>query len=238
MSRRKTRKTIQSCCSFVLLLVFAPAYVAATPTGLNNIPTADTPPDRTVVLQAFTNMREGQMDDYVVGFKMGLEPLDVGLHPFDHQLEWGIDKRVGEGGSAPAVFQFKYAVQPYEQWPTLAIGAANIGVSSDNRRKVGQPFTYVVATHDFGWCRGHAGYGFQQKNDAAFFGLDKTIQVCERDLMLRTDVIQIDDQDQWLGSMGFIYSLLDNVAVESWVSVPFEHGKTVFTIKLNLVIEF
>ena len=56
--------------------------------------------------------------------------------------------------------------------------------------------------------------------------------------MLRSDVIQIQDQQQWMGSTGFIYFVHQNFAVESWVSQPFDHGKSVFTNKLNLIWKF
>ena len=46
--------------------------------------------------------------------------------------------------------------------------------------------------------RAHGGYGFQQDNNAAFFGFDKTIKLFDRDLMLRSDFIQIDDQRRTL----------------------------------------
>ncbi len=203
----------------------------ATPTGLNNIPTADTPPDRTVVIQAFANLREGSQDDFVAGFKMG-------LRPWEQRLEWGVDGRLGEGGTGPAVFQGKYAIQPWEELPAVAVGVANLAVTSEDRDEVGQAAKYLVGTHDFNWFRGHVGFSFQQDNDAAFFGFDKTVDVLGRDLMLRTDFTQIDDADQWLGSGGFIYFLHENFAVESWVSVPFEHGKPTFTLKLNFIFDF
>jgi hypothetical protein len=56
--------------------------------------------------------------------------------------------------------------------------------------------------------------------------------------MLRTDVIQIQDQEQWMGSIGFIYFAHKFVAFESWVSQPFDHGKPVFTMKINLICKF
>ncbi len=182
-------------------------------------------------VQAFTNQVEDQQADYVVGMKMGLRLSD-------HRFEWGIDGRLGEGEPEAVVFQVKYAVQPWEKLPTFALGAANIAVTSEDRNEVGQAFKFGVLTQDFGAFRGHVGYGFQQNNDAAFFGLDTTIPVLGRDLMLRTDLIQIQNRDQWLGSVGFIYSLHEHVAVESWVAQPFESGKTAFTLKLNLIFEF
>ena len=213
------------------LAVLAPTLALATSTGLNNIPTADTPPDRTVVFQAFTNIGDERQTDYVLGMKMG-------LRPFDQRLEWGFDGRIGESGEQTVVLQAKYAAQPWPNLPTAAVGVANLAFTSHDRDEVGQPFIFIVASHDFGWLRGHAGYGFQTDNDAAFFGLDKTINVLDRDLMLRFDMIQIDDGDQWLGSAGAIYFLDKHLAVESWISLPFESGEPVFTLKLNFIFPF
>lgn len=214
-----------------VLYAVAPSPVSATPTGLNNIPTADTPPDRTIVFQGFTNVTDEEQADFFAGFKMG-------LRPWGQLIEWGLDGRLGENDPRVAVFQAKYAVQIWESLPTFAVGAANIAVTPADRDKVGQAFKFLVGTQDFGWFRAHGGYGFQQQNNAAFFGFDKTVPLFGRDLMLRTDFIQIDDADQWLGSGGFIYFLHKNIAVEQWISVPFEHGEPTFTVKLNLIFEF
>ncbi len=211
--------------------ILVPLPVEATSSGLNNIPTTDTPPDRTGVIQIYTNQTEGVQDDYLVGYKMG-------LRPWGQIFEWGVDGRLGEGEEGPAVLQLKYVVDPGESLPMLAVGAANIAVTSDDRREAGQAFKFALLTHDFGWFRGHAGYALQQNNDAAFFGWDKTCQAFERDLILRGDLIQIDDQQQWLGSLGFLFSINKHLVLESWVSQPLENGKSIFTLKLNLIFEF
>ncbi|MEE9212291.1 MAG: hypothetical protein V3U29_06525 [Phycisphaeraceae bacterium] len=216
-------------CALATLL--APAQGLATSTGLNNIPTADTPGHRQIVFQGFVNLTDEKQADLFIGFKTGLQFSE-------HRFEFGADGRLGEGEPSAVVFQAKYAIQPWEDLPAFAIGAANIAVTPTDRDKVGQAFKFGVISHDFGWFRAHAGYGLQQNNNAAFFGLDKTIQVFERDMMLRFDLIQIDDEEQWLGSAGFIYFLHKHVAVESWISQPFEHGEPTFTLKLNLIFEF
>ena len=112
------------CAGSLLLTVNA----FATSTGLNNIPTVDTPPDRTLVIQAFDNLGDDRRPDYVAGFKMG-------LRPWGQRFEWGLDGRLGSGDEGPAVFQVKYAVQPWEKLPTVALGAANIAVTEDDRRR-------------------------------------------------------------------------------------------------------
>lgn len=203
---------------------------SATPTGLNNIPTADTPPDRTVVFQSFATWGGGQPDSYWVGMKMGLTPAG-------QKLEWGVDGRLG-GEDQFGVFQVKYAVQPWEQLPAIAFGVSNITTSGDQRNEAGHPNPYLVATQDLSWFRVTVGYGLQHDNEAAFFGFDKTVRLFDRDLMWRFDMTQIDDGDQWLGSAGLIYFLDKHLAVESWVSSPFEDGEVTFTLKFNVIVEF
>jgi hypothetical protein len=206
------------------------AQAHGTSSGLNNIPTADTPADREVVFQFFTNQGPGD-DGYFGGMKMG-------LRPWGQRLEWGVDGRMGEGDEGPLVFQAKYAVQPWENLPTFALGVANLAVTEHGRDRTGEPFKFLVLTHDFELFRAHAGYGWQQDNNAAFFGLDKTIKLFDRDLMLRSDIIQIQDEEQWLGSLGFLYMLHKNLAIESWGSEPLEDGDTIWTIKLDLIFKF
>lgn len=213
-------------CSLVLS-----AELAATSTGLNNIITADTPGHRELVFQSFTNFGDEREADYVAGFKMG-------LRPWGQHLEWGYDGRFGEGEADPAAFQFKYAFQPGEELPWVGLGAVNVAPRAKDRDEVGQPFEFVVLSHDFGWLRGHAGYGFGHDQDAAFFGFDKTVDFLGKDFMWRSDFQEIDDQDQWLGSVGFIYFMHESFALENWVSQPFEHGEPFLTIKLNLIIKF
>ena len=219
-----------SCVLVGLFFVSMPVSSAfATPTGLNNIPTADTPPDRTFVFQSFANFGKDRQVDYVAGFKMG-------LRPWDQRFELGLDGRFGEAEGQQPVLQFKYALQGSEDLPVIAGGVANLAMRSKDRQDVGHVFSFAVLSHDLGWLRGHAGYGFQHNNDAAFFGFDKTVQFLERDLMLRSDFIQIDDQDQWLGSAGVIYFMHENLALESWMSQPLDQGEPFFTLKLNLTV--
>ena len=205
--------------------------VHATPTGLNNIPTADTTGARTLVLQGFSTFGENRGPAHFAGFKTGLDPLG-------QRVEWGLDSRIGPGSAGPAVLQFKYAVQLQAAGPTLALGVANLALTKGDRDEAGQPFSYLVFTHDFGGMRAHAGYGLQNRNNAAFLGLDKTFKVFARDLMLRADLIQIDNRNQWLGSAGFLYLLHKNWALESWVSQPTERGAASFTVKLNFIVKF
>ena len=219
---------------WITLCLLTPMAIG-DPTGLNNMPTADTPPDRAVVFQFKSAFGSDVSTHYFGGFKMGLEP-------FGQRLEWGVDGTFGDGAlgedAGPAILQFKLGLDLSEK-TALGLGIANIGVSDNARDDVGQPFKYAVLSQDLGPLRAHAGYGLQQDGgNSGLIGLDKTVELFERDLMLRADLIQIDDEDQWLGSLGFIYFIDEHFAVESWVSQPFEDGNSEFTIKFDFAIQF
>ena len=205
----------------------------ATSTGLNNIPTADTPGHREGVFQWFSTFPTEGKADHWGGFKTGLRPWGK-----THRFEGGFDSHLAPAESGPVVFQFKYAVQPWTNLPAIGLGAANLALTSEDRNRAGQPFSFAVLSHDLHWFRAHAGYALQQDNNTALLGLDKTVKLFERDLMLRGDFRQIDDEDQWLGSAGFLYHFHKNIALESWVSQPTDHGPTSFTVKLNFIFNF
>ena len=70
-------------------------------------------------------------------------------------------------------------------------------------------------------------------------GIDKAFTFLDRDLTLRSDLIETNDQHDTTASVGFIYDLGKNFLVESWMSFPSESGKEdTLTIKLNYVIKF
>ena len=215
----------------LLCLALLPLQANATSTGLNNIPTADTPGDGELVLQEINTLATERTDDFAAGFKMG-------LRPWGQRLEWGLDSHFAPHEAGPPVFQSKYAVQPWENGPALGVGAANIAVNSDDRDRAGGEFKFAVLSQDFTWLRLHAGFGLQPNNNAMFFGTDKTFKVFDRNLMLRSDAIQTNDQSQWLTSFGFIYFLHKNVALESWASQPTDHGGPSVTVKLNFIFKF
>ena len=220
-----------------LLLALAARPAVATPTGLNNIITADTPADKEIVFQAFAVLGDERTTDWVLGVKGG-------LRPWNQRFEFGFDGRVGESAPTSLVLQFKYALAFSEildsdsTLPVVAVGVANAGVTGDIRDDVDQPVPYFVVTQDFDWFRGTVGYQFQPDNNAGFFGFDKTFELFDRDFQFRTDFLQIEDQDQWLGSVGFIYFIHEHFAFESWMSVPFKHGEPTFIMKIDLIFTF
>jgi hypothetical protein len=212
-----------------LTVTVTPGFVRATPSGLNNIPTADTTGARALVLQGFSTFGQNRAPAHFAGFKMG-------LHPLSHRVEWGLDSRIAPDSAGPAILQFKYALPLQTSGPILGLGVANLALTGGDRDDAGQPFSYVVFTHDFGWTRAHAGYGLQSRNNAAFAGLDRTFKILDRDFMLRADLIQIENRDRLLGSIGFLYVLHKSWVLESWISQTTEHGDASFTVKLNFII--
>jgi hypothetical protein len=207
----------------------------ATTSGLNNIPTADVTPSGLLVLQQITNFGPDQQTLAHLGFKWG--PAE--------NWEVGLDKRVyatGSGGgvsgagglpAGPWVLQAKYRLQLADDRTAAAVGVANVGDDSD---VAGDSFPYVVLSHDAGAARVHGGYSWQSSNAALFVGVDKTFP---SRLTLRADWIQANDQDESVGSFGFIQPLRGPWLIEGWVSFPTEAGiENTFTLKFDYVIEF
>lgn len=213
------------------LLLLSATLAFATPSGLNNIPTADTPAQGEVVIQAWTNFGEDRDTDFNMGFKSG---LDV----WGQKFEFGADSHLFPDQGGPVVLQFKY-VQNLWAGGKLALGIANLALGEDNIDRAGDPFSYALISQNIvGSFRAHAGFVFQTDNNSILLGLDKTFKVAERDLQVRTDLVQIQDQDQWMGSLGLLYVLHPNVVLEGWASQPFDNGDTIYTAKLNFVIKF
>lgn len=217
----------QTLALYALLTVSA----LATPSGLNNIPTADTPAQGDVVIQTWTNFGNDHDADFNLGFKTG---FDV----FGQKLEFGADSHLFPNQGGPVVLQLKY-VQDLWEGGKLALGIANLALSNNDRDRAGDPFSYALISQTIaGSLRAHAGFGFQTDNNSVLLGLDDTFKVLDRDLQLRTDFVQIQNQDQWMGSVGFLYVIHPRVVLEGWASQPLDHGDTVYTAKLNFVFKF
>ena len=217
------KKLLISAALF-LSIVTVPGW--ATSTGLNNIPTADVVPERTLVYQWFSNLGNNSKPAHFSGLKYGLMK----------NVEIGLDGRVfpDKGTEENLVAQGKIALQ---LCPSLAfaIGVTNLG----DRAKAGYEAPFGVLSKDFGFFRAHFGGTVQRKNEGIFAGLDKTFKFLNRDLTLRGDLIQTNDRDDITTSAGFLYDIGHNFLLESWVSFPTESGKEeVATIKLNYVFTF
>lgn len=202
----------------VVALAALPAL--ATPTGLNNIPTADVPPKDILVFQGFANF-DGDTS-WFAGLKAG--PAE--------NWEVGLDGQVGGPGSGGGpTLQAKYRV-PLQKGARLALGAANI---SGDQHRHGDPFPYLVASVPLGErANGHLGYSFQSDNHALFLGADATVS---KRLTLRSDWIQTNDGDESTWSLGFISPVTKGFLVEGWASFPSAAGtETSYVLKVDYVI--
>ena len=215
----------------------------ASPSGLNNTPTADTCSERTVVLQGWSGFGHEQNPDWWTGLK---------LSPFKN-AEIGVDWKADDDPSRHAEFQVKYGIDLNDVGTRLGLGIANV---SDSRPSNGEPFPYAVLTQDVkGWFRIHAGYDFQEDNKGAFGGIDRTVPLLGRDVMLCADAIQINDQEDMLFAPGIKFGLghkgaegesvsaidkvLQHVVFETWTTFTTEpHKHQGYVAKLNLVFGF
>ncbi len=208
------------------LLCFAASAALATPTGLNNIPSADTVPHRTVAVQAFDLLGSGP-HDFWMGFKTGWDfsPL---------HLEWGLDSHLAPDPAGPLLFQTKLRFEPWEG-ANIAVGVANVAFTDTTR--AGDPFTYAVITQDLKVARLTAGYGLQTDNNSVLLGIDRTWKVFERHFNLNADLVQIDDGSGWMPAVGAKYDLSQHIVLETWANFP-DEGDASFMAKINFVFTF
>jgi hypothetical protein len=243
----------------ILLSVASLAGLASTgsasTSGLNNIPTADTAPQGTFVLQAYSTVF-GQADgDFNIGFKTGID------FKYAH-IELGADSHLIPGNGGPVTAQGKLAVPLGEHLPTLAAGVANITFRNGDRLRAGDEFFYAVATEDLGWFRVHGGCGMQDSVALPFAGIDKTFrytkQVAASDgksvadsksgkammttkaidlFTLRGDAIEQRDSS-WLYSAGVLVPVCKHFVLETWANFPDNGTSPSWTIKGNFVFTF
>jgi hypothetical protein len=220
------------------MIVAAYAVVTSafgTPTGLNNIPTADTVPDRTVVVQYFSSFgganqfatgEPGKTSQWM-GFKTGwdLDPV---------HLEWGMDSPLGTGVSGPLLFQTKARISPWEDG-MFAMGIAGIALTDQDRS--GDPFSYAMLWHDFHFARFHAGYGYQTNGCSFLTGIDRTWKLFNRNFNLNADLVQSRDQRGLITAVGAKYDLSKHIVLETWANFPDRDRASVIT-KINFVFTF
>lgn len=226
-------KTLRLYC-FVWVGVAATSAFG-TPTGLNNIPTAETIDHRTVAVQFFSSFGganqfstsgPGKTSDWV-GFKTGwdFKPL---------HLEWGLDSVLGTGFSGPLLFQTKARIQPWQDG-MFALGVA--GVALTDTRRSGDPFTYAMLYHDFHVLRLHAGYGLQTRGDSYLFGVDRTWKLLDRSFNLNADLVQSRNQQGHIFALGAKYNLCKRIVLETWANFP-DRDRVSWIAKINYVFTF
>lgn len=209
-----------------MFLFYTPGIVSGTPTGLNNIPTADVVPEKVLVFQGWSDFGEDRGPSYFAGFKFG----------HVKRLEVGVDGRLGADSSGPLTAQLKYQVYRFDFGLIPLVGIDNISTETD---KAGKANPYVVLTQDLKFLRIHLGHNFQDENEAFFGGIDKSIRVWDQELILRADLKQTNQRDDLLGSAGFLLTLPYNLILECWVSIPSQDDiKESYIVKINYVVRF
>ena len=208
----------------------------ASPSGLNWIPTADTAGRLDPVLQGYSLVGQTQTPQHWYGFKLGSS--FVRENSPAPRFEVGIDGRYGLGAAdslGPALFQAKLAHQPWQGGPAICMGTANLAVSPELRRNAGNPFSYLIFTQSVGVFRTHFGYAAQTRANTVLLGADRDVPVSGKPLTIRGDLIQIQNQSQWQGSLGLMYPFSPAVVGESWGTVPIRAGGPSVMLKLNII---
>ena len=221
----------------VVLLGVLPGRGYASSSGLNNIPTADTAPNLTLVLQEYSLSGAQRRPDHVAAFKFGIDPWET--KAWRNRLEVGIDGSVATGRDGPAVLQAKWATQFNQKSPAISIGVANVASTAEERRRSGAPFSFVVLTEDLKYLRLHGGYGLQAgNNNTAILGIEKPLRIFHRAAIVRADAIQTEHQENWLVSFGGLYVFCKYFALEAWVNQPIHGYPASVVLKANFVIPF
>jgi len=206
-----------------------------TPSGLNNIPTAETVPHRTVAVQFFSSFGGANQfaangpgqHSFWSGFKTGWD-----LGPAN--LEWGLDSPIGPDLTGALLFQTKVNFSPWEDG-LLALGVANMALTDHERWS--DPFTYAMLAHDFGFARFHAGYGYQTNGSSFLAGVDRTWKLLDRNFNLNADLVQSRDQRGLITAVGAKYELNKHIVLETWANFPDRDAVSVIA-KINFVFTF
>jgi hypothetical protein len=94
----------------IFLAFVATGSVLATPSGLNNIPTADTTPQGTAVFQSFSTFGNDRDTDLNFGFKSGLD-----LGPAD--FEFGTSAYLAPDKSGPWTVHGNCVLEAWGNFP-------------------------------------------------------------------------------------------------------------------------
>ncbi len=203
-----------------------------TPSGLNNIPTADVTNTGVLVLQQMNNLRlGGSHGRHILAFKYGMASnAEVGWVSAPRHSGSKRDFLLGVGAAAgyPTTFHGKVRV-PIQDNLQPGIGIINL---SNNARKAGHPVYYAVLSRDLKWARGHLGFMTTKGPDGLFVGLDKTVGRW---------TFRADFNDVGTGSVftiGFLRPLSSNWVLEGWLSSSTTRGvRETATLKLNYFVK-
>jgi len=219
-------------------LVLAAMCLALVPTGalaqgfpgtnLNDIPTAEVLEWRSFEISTWVTTGEGEEPDWWGAINVGI--LDY--------AEVGIYGALGPRDDTADELRFhgKFVYPLGEDLPNLGVGIQNV---TGNEDEYGDFDPYLVVTHDFGPVRGTIGYSFQDNDEAFFAGVDTSFDFLELPATVGLDLLQTDDGDEWLVSVGFEYQLPLNFVAESWYTWTTADGdENTITLRLNWVTTF
>jgi hypothetical protein len=163
-------RTGKSCAGPVFVQC-RPAFASSS--GLNNIPTADTAPNLTLVIQGYSLFGAQRSPDHFAAFKFRVDPWES--RQWRNRFEWGLDSRIGSGEIGPSVLQAKWATQAGPKWPAISVGVANLAPTRSECSRAGEPFSFIVLSQDLKVFRLHGGYALQTgNNNTVMLGLDRT----------------------------------------------------------------
>lgn len=222
----KGRLAIGNALALSAMLLGASQAVHASRTGLNNIPIAAVSEKGSGVVQAYSSFGDNRKPAFLTGARLGFEAAG-------ERFEAGVDSRWRPGSAVPIFLNLKWASHWRQTLPALGLGIAGLAPRELDRDHLGQPQSYVVLSHDLEVARLHGGYAVQAGNNACFFGLDRSWLVAGRKFTFRSDILQIQDGGQWLGSLGFTYKLSEHLGMELWDNLPTRSGASYVTLKFG-----
>jgi len=204
-----------------VFMLFTCRAAFPSPTGLNNIPTAEVVPEGLLVWQEWSAFGDHRRPSHLLGFKYG--PA--------HNWEVGLDSNIGPSTRGPITLQFKRRFDIGRQGLAASLGACNIASST---RRVGHWMPYAVLSKQLPGLRLHVGYSGQPGNEGLFAGADAPVGP---GVALRADWMTVNDGRDSVSSLGFIWELNDRWLLEGWRSVlPEAMGKDFWIIKFNYVL--
>lgn len=224
-------RTIRCLLLAAVCLVVAPAWATTQGypgTNLNDIPVAEVIPWRSFEISTWVTTGEREEPVWWGAVNVGI--LDYG--------EVGLYGMLGPSDEDQGDIRFhgKFVYPLGEGLPNLGAGLQNL---TDDEEDNGEIDPFLVVTHDFGPVRGHAGYSFQDDDQAFFAGVDTSFDFLELPATVGLDLLQTDDGDEWLLSLGFEYELPLNFIVESWYTWTTVDGdENMITVRLNWVTTF
>lgn len=184
------------------------------PSGLDNIPTADILPTGAYLLQVWSFLGEDRTTQYAAGLRYGISP----------QAEATVDNwRLAPSPSGDTLFAAKYRLSKPGDLLAYAIGVTDVGAGNEN--------PYLVASKQFEGFRGHLGFKAQEDNEGFFLGFDRWLS---EKFLIRGDLVQVNDGDDLLSSLGLLHLGDGKSIVEGWVQFnSADGGKAAFVLNYN-----